>query len=190
MSFMKPCFRKRKAIVLLALHHLDARPAVALRAHLAQCAGCGHYWMEISKLNAALGAAPESDFEPTAAFHRGVAAKLRHAESHSLFEIFPALLGPAGLGWRLLLSAGVALILGVGGLALLRSRPTDSLVGGIVVPSGTPNQPFVDANSSVAGYQRLAHQCLDCLDALLVQQGNQPLPPVPAYAGVWQGECF
>jgi hypothetical protein len=180
---MKPCAKNRKLIAWLALDALDARPAQALREHLAACEGCRRYLAEISSVTAKLSAAePAADIQASASFHQKVANRLKANEPNSVWEIVMANL--TRMNWRSAIPAVAALVVAVMTLAVPWRQPAvppHNLHIQPVAPVATAPDLNQDLPPTFANYQRVANESLEKLDELLTEQGNRNLSPTPIY---------
>jgi hypothetical protein len=185
---MKPCSRNRKPIAWLALGVLDSREAEALRDHLALCEGCRRYWEEMSNLTEGLAAAgPDSDLLASEFFHRRVAGKLRAVESVSIVEnpgVWFRGLMPL---WRVALPAVAVLMIAFFAMVAAWHHPAlseQTPPAQPVVQVAPAPSPESDLAPTVANYEAAANQSVEKLLDLLTRQGNQSLPPVPAYTAL------
>jgi len=177
---MKPCVKNKKLIAWLALDALDVRQAQTLREHIATCEGYRCYLAEISNVTKRLAAAEAiPDVQTSESFHRKVAGRLRETEPDSIGEIVAAYL--AGLNWRVALPAVAALVVIGVALGAWRQPPKMAVSPHPATQITLVTSTDFDLAPTLANYQRVANQSLAGLDALLTQQGNQALPPMPIY---------
>jgi anti-sigma factor RsiW len=177
---MKPCAKNQKPIAWLALDALDARQARALHEHLATCEGCRRYLAEISGVTDSLAALEANpDVQASESFHRKVAGKLREAKPDSPGEILAAYF--ARLHWRVALPAIAALVVIGVSVAIWRQPPEVALPPRPGTQTASASSTDNDLAPTIANYQRVANLSLAKLDALLTQQGNRALPPMPVY---------
>jgi xanthine dehydrogenase iron-sulfur cluster and FAD-binding subunit A len=177
---MKPCSRNRKLIAWLALDALDARRAVALRDHLARCAGCRRYWEDVSAAAEELAsAAPDSLLEASECFHHQVAEKLQAVEPGSVLENL--WLRGTMLNWRVALPAIAVVVIALFAMVAPRHPPAPSLPGPATVQVVSGSSSGTDLAPTIANYQMTAKRSLESLSELLTTQGNKSLPPAPIY---------
>lgn len=179
---MKPCEKNRKLIAWLAMDALDAQPASELRDHLAHCEGCRSYLAEISNVKEGLAsAAPDSNLEASANFHRAVAKKLQAAKPVPSIDNLSSWLRTSILNWRIALPTLAAVVIA---LALVIPPRRQSIAPLPVPPIAnvvSPRSSESDLSPTIANYQMAANQSLDKLSDLLTEQGNKSLPPAPIY---------
>jgi anti-sigma factor RsiW len=168
---MKPCFGKRKDIVLLAANSLGPARKTELRAHLDSCARCRAYLEEITNVTEAIAVClPNAEGEPSNLFH----ANLMDAVNRS---------APSGRRqktvfdwiqfWTLPAAAAAVLLMIAGWIV---TKPHSK-----VVPSAP--MPKLDLSPTFANYETAVS--LDKLDELLKEQVNRNREPLPIYtAGV------
>ena len=158
---MKVCAEHRKELALLAVGALGEPEAEALRAHVAECAGCRGYLGEIDQIAAKVSAAEAPEMEAAPFLHRRV--------RHRLLEERPRRVFP----WRLLIPA-------MGAVAfVVFFLPRQEKVAPAPAAASAPVPAIVEP--TVSNYQIAADQSLEKLDDLLTRQGNTPLPSSPVY---------
>jgi hypothetical protein len=178
---MKACEKNRKTIAWLALGVLEAKEAAALRMHLTDCKGCRTYFEEVSGVTNKLGAAaPDSEVQAPAHFHRQLMERLRAEKPISAWDELLAGLGRMLPNWRVAVPAMMVLLLAV--LLVFARRPaaTMSSVTALTVPVAAATA-IADPAPTAANYQIAAAQSLSKLDDLLTREGNESLPPAPVY---------
>ncbi len=178
---MRPCLRKRKAVVLLTLDELDAREAEALRSHLQSCEGCRNYFGEISATTKKLAArAMTSDVEASDAFHGRVMSRLCARESETVWEI--ARMAGRRINWRLGLPVAAILIVFVsglfyqGGLNVARKPIAPRPIQIVAAPAAG-----ADVAPTLGNYEMAANESLQKFDAFLNQEATERLPAGPVY---------
>jgi anti-sigma factor RsiW len=177
---MKRCAQNEKLIAGLALNALDARQALALREHLATCEVCRRYLADISNVTGRLAEAEAiPGIQASESFHQRLAGKLRATKPDSLTEVLAAYL--ARLNWQVALPAIAALVVIGITFATWRQPPAPSTTPQPAVQTTSASDADDDLAPTLANYQRVANQSLAKLDALLTQQGNRALPPMPIY---------
>src|SRR5258706_12569356 len=81
---MRPCWKNRKAIALMAANVLDERQEQPLQAHLKTCADCRHYLAEISRLTEELASSNiTANVEASNDFHQRIVRSIRTEQGHS-----------------------------------------------------------------------------------------------------------
>src|SRR5262245_8968836 len=123
---MKPCFKNRKLLAMLALGNLEAKPATALREHVATCPGCRCYLDEVAMVTAGISAAEmKADIVATASVHRRVVAAVKAEERRTVCPTIGGFLCGTLQNWRIALSTigGIAVVVLVGLLLISRQRP-------------------------------------------------------------------
>src|SRR5260221_11865724 len=81
---MRPCWKNRKAIALMAANVLDERQEQPLQAHLKTCADCRHYLAEISRLTEELVSSNiTANVEASNDFHQRIVRSIRTEQGHS-----------------------------------------------------------------------------------------------------------
>jgi len=179
---MKPCSKNRKLIAWLAVDALDGRQALDLRAHLETCEGCRQYLQELSHVTEKLAAAGiSSDIEPSGSFHRRVVARLRAAESVSVWESLVAHLRGTTLNWRVALPVIAAIAVLIAASSGFVRRPDVSPHTQFSARTALVPNSKSDLLPTIANYQMVANQSLDKLDELLTRQGNRNPSPTQIY---------
>jgi anti-sigma factor RsiW len=177
---MKSCAQNEKLIAGLALNALDARQALALREHLATCEVCRRYLADISNVTGRLAEAEAiPGIQASESFHQRLAGRLRATKPDSLTEVLAAYF--ARLNWHVVLPAITALVVIGVIIATWRQPPATSPAPQPAVQTASASDADDDLAPTLANYQRVANQSLAKLDALLTQQGNRALPPMPIY---------
>jgi hypothetical protein len=177
---MKPCAKKQKLIVWLALDALDARQTHALREHLVACKGCRRYLAEISSVTAKLAVTKTADIQTSEPFHQRVAGRLRTTEPNSTLEIVAANLFRL-MNWRMVPPAIAALMVAVVALAILSQHPAVSAPKQFTARIAPAPDLDETLPPTFANYQKVANQSLEKLDELLTKEGNQNFSPAPVY---------
>ncbi|HEY3915946.1 MAG TPA: zf-HC2 domain-containing protein [Verrucomicrobiae bacterium] len=168
---MKPCFGKRKDIVLLAANSLEPARKIELRAHLDSCAGCRAYLEEITNVTKAMAVClPKAECEPSNLFHANLMDVVnRSAPSGRRQETVPDWIRFCALP----AAAAAALLIITGWIV---TKPHSKVVPSAPIPK-------LDLSPTFANYETAVS--LDELDELLKEQGNRNREPLPIYtAGV------
>jgi hypothetical protein len=178
---MKPCPKNRERIAWLAMDALEIQQERELRVHLDSCAGCLRYLEQISSVAGRLRPAePESEGQPSEAFHRNLMGALSKAKPESAGANLLAQIWNIG-NWRVALPAVTAAALVIAAWLVIAPRAY------IPVPAPLPVRPVAaavlkaDLEPTFSNYEMAAHQSLDKLDELLTEQGNRNPEPSPTY---------
>jgi anti-sigma factor RsiW len=181
---MKPCTKNKKLIAWLALNELDAAPAQELRAHLKTCPACGQYWREISAVCQAHSVAGGRLREVPASesFHHNLVRRIKQAGASPRSSLAGDLLMRWLVGWRVVLPAGVCILvlLGIYHGSGRRPDPPRHIPAAPVSGSGASGSGYLEP--SLSWYGGAADVSPEALDEILAKQAlrGSGLPPAVA----------
>jgi predicted anti-sigma-YlaC factor YlaD len=170
---MKPCFWRKSQLGLLAVGELDARPAQALREHLATCAGCRNYLASLSNVATTLAAVETtSDLRTSEAFHRKVLARVQRQATEPWWRLSHL------RDWRFALPAAAA---GVVVLLVVVLRNGGGTPGPVnPAPIASASSMAANLPPTIANYRMAAGESAQELDDFLTELAEKSVPPAPA----------
>ena len=176
---MIPCPQQRELMAELSLGGMNAQAESELRVHIETCAGCRHYFHELSAVTEKLNAVEiRSDIQTSEAFHRRVVGAVEAEASGALWQGLLAQIRVSLKNWRvaLPLAGATAAIIALSVFLLNSGSGRDQKIPATADPQAQavlrPNMQS-DVDPTVANYQRVAHRSLEKLDELLASQANR-----------------
>ena len=172
---MKTRHCDRQAVALLAGSALDPDEASRTRRHIDQCLVCRDYFRQMTEVCAVQAAAAQQlqNAEVSVCLHGRIATAIR-AESRGWRDVF---LAACGTRWLRITTATAALLLLVGGLAVLRQLPPPAQLAGQPALSLPSRKEPAGTGTRLIAYRLALNHSPEEFDRLLAHEATRPASP-------------